>query len=342
MLGLLKFILAIILLLVVIFLGAYFISPNLREALNEEHGIVIPKKLTIIPLLIVGLLLVLSSVYTVSDTEQAVITMFGKVQDTQGAGLHFKLPFLQKVTKVDMSTHGSSIGYYTETKNQNYGANENPQMITADFNLINVDFYLEYKVNDPVAFLYNSKEPERILNDITMSAIRTVISDFNVDDVMTTAKGEIQQKIKDLLAKEFERRNIGLQVVNILIQDVEPPTEEVTNAFKNVETAKQGADTTINNAKKYQSEQLPKAEAEADKIIQQAEAKKQSRIAEAEGQVARFEKMYEEYKKFPLITKKRMFYETMEELLPDLNIVITDGNTQTYIPIQQLQQLGGE
>ena len=342
MLGLLKFILAIVLLLVVIFLGAYFISPNLREALNEEHGIVIPKKLTIIPLLIVGLLLVLSSVYTVSDTEQAVITMFGKVQDTQGAGLHFKLPFLQKVTKVDMSTHGSSIGYYTETKNQNYGANENPQMITADFNLINVDFYLEYKVNDPVAFLYNSKEPERILNDITMSAIRTVISDFNVDDVMTTAKGEIQQKIKDSLSRELEKRNIGLQIVNILIQDVEPPTEEVTNAFKNVETAKQGADTTINNAKKYQSEQLPKAEAEADKIIQQAEAKKQSRIAEAEGQVARFEKMYEEYKKFPLITKKRMFYETMEELLPDLNIVITDGNTQTYIPIQQLQQLGGE
>ena len=97
MLGLFKAILVIILLFIVIFLGAYFILPNLREALNEEHGIVIPKKLTVIPLLIVGLLLILSSVYTVSDTEQAVITMFGKVQSTQGAGLHFKLPILQKL-----------------------------------------------------------------------------------------------------------------------------------------------------------------------------------------------------------------------------------------------------
>lgn len=290
---------------------------------------------------IVVLLAAFGSFYTVDENEQAVVTMFGKAQSTQGAGVHFKLPFLQRVKIIDMSTHGSSIGYYTESKNQQYGADENPQMITADFNLIDVDFYLEYKVNDPVAYLYNSQEPERILNDIAMSAIRTVISDFEVDDVMTTAKGEIQLKIKELLQKELERRDIGLQVVNILIQDVEPPTQEVTDAFKNVETAKQGADTTINNAKKYQSEQLPKAEAEADKIVQQAEAKKASRIAEAEGQVARFEKMYEEYRKFPLITKKRIFYETMEELLPDLNIVITDGNTQTYIPIQEIQRIGG-
>ena len=336
-----KFLVIIVLSIIGFVFIAYFLSPNLREQLSKDYDLTIPKKFLFAPILIFAIVLVLNSFYTVSDTEQAVITMFGKVQNTQGAGLHFKLPILQKLEKVDMSTHGSSIGYYTDTKNQKYGANENPQMITSDFNLINIDFYLEYKVNDPVAFLYNSQSPERILNDITMSAIRTVISDFNVDDVMTTAKGEIQQKIKDLLAKELERRNIGLQVVNILIQDVEPPTEQVTNAFKNVETAKQGADTTVNNAKKYQSEQLPKAEAEADKIIQQAEAKKQSRIAEAEGQVARFEKMYEEYRKFPLITKKRIFYETMEELLPDLNIVITDGNTQTYIPIQQLQQFGG-
>lgn len=327
----------------------YLVSSGFRKIVNENLNLKdaegSAKKYTKFALSILLVLLVvvgaLNSFYTVSDTEQAVITMFEKVQGTESAGLHFKLPFLQKVTKVDMSTHGSSIGYYTKTENQEYGADENPQMITSDLNLLNVDFYLEYKVNDPVAFLYNSKEPERILNDTAMSAIRTVISDFNVDDVMTTAKGEIQLKIKELLQRDLEKRNIGLQVVNILIQDVEPPTQAVIDAFKSVETAKQGADTTINNAKKYQSEQLPKAEAEADKIIQRAEAKKQSRIAEAEGQVARFEKMYEEYKKYPLITKKRIFYETMEELLPDLNVVITDGNTQMYLPMQQFQLAGG-
>ena len=293
-------------------------------------------KLIAIPIVLFGLLFLFNSFYTVAENEQAVITMFGTVQRTEGAGVHFKIPFLQKAKIVDISTHGASIGYQIDGSTQIYGNSENPQMITSDFNLINVDFYLEYKINDPIAFLYNSQDPERILNDMAMSAIRATISDFPVDDVMTTAKGQIQQRIKESLIKELETRNIGLQVINIMIQDVEPPTESVMNAFKSVETAKQGADTAINNAKKYQSEQLPKAEAEADRIIQASEAKKQARIAEAEGQVARFNKMYEEYVKYPNITKQRIFYETMEDLLPDVDVIITDGNTQSYVPISQL------
>ena len=327
----------------IIILVLYYILKIADKNKEEDDAIdsLLKKIKVAIPiLLVVSVLGLLSgSFYSVSENEQAVVTMFGKVQSTEGAGVHFKIPYLQKVKIVDMSTHGSSIGYYTESENQKYGANENPQMITSDFNLINVDFYLEYKINDLVAYLYNSEEPERILNDIAMSAIRTVISDYTVDDVMTVGKSQIQQKIKEMLMRELEKQNIGLQIVNILIQDVEPPTEEVMNAFKAVETAKQGADTIINNAKKYQSEELPKAEAEADKIIQQAEAKKQSRIAEAEGQVSRFEKMYEEYRKYPLITKKRIFYETMEELLPEMEIIITDGNSQTYIPLEGM--MGG-
>ena len=299
-------------------------------------------KFLLIPAVILLVLSCVNSVYVVSETQQAVVTTFGKVQSTQGAGMHIKMPFIQEVKKVDISTHGSSIGYYTETKNQNYGADENPQMITSDFNLINVDFYMEYKVNDAVAYLYNSEQPEIILNDIAMSSIRAVISDFPVDEVMTTAKGQIQQRIKEKVSQELEMRNIGLQLVNILIQDVEPPTTDVLNAFKAVETAKQNADTTINAAKKYKNEQLPIAEAEADKIIQQAEATKQGRIAEAEGQVSRFNKMYEEYKKFPTITKQRLFYEVMEDVLPDLDVIITDGNTNTYLPMNIDRNGGNE
>lgn len=320
-----------------------YITKNLTNEERTQYGTEMIKKLSkkigasgaLIVLLVVCLL---NSFYTVSETEQAVVTMFGKVQSTEGAGVHFKAPFIQNVHKVDVSTHGASIGYEMEGSTQTYGNYENPQMITSDFNLINVDFYLEYKVNDPVAYLYNSLSPERILNDAAMSAIRATVSDYPVDDVMTTAKGQIQQQVKELLTKELESRQLGLQVINVLIQDVEPPTIEVMNAFKAVETAKQGADTAVNNAKKYQNEQLPKAEAEADRIVQAAEAKKQSRIAEAEGQVARFNKMYEEYIKFPTITKQRIFFETMEEVLPNLDVIITDGNTQSYLPINQLQQ----
>ena len=133
----------------------------------------------------------------------------------------------------------------------------------------------------------------------------------------------------------MQKINLGIEVVNISIQDAEPPTAEVVQAFKAVETAKQGAETAINNANKYQSEKLPSANADADKILKEAEAYKANRIAEAEGQVARFSETYKEYKKFPLITKKRMFYETLEEVLPNLNIIITDGNTQSIYPVDK-------
>ncbi len=286
--------------------------------------------------IILVLVLISGSFYSVSEDQQAVVTTFGKVVRTDSAGVHFKLPLIQKVNKVDVTTHGASIGYEIANSNQEWGYKENPQMITSDFNLIDVDFYIEYKVNDPVAYLYNSEDPEIILNNEAMSSIRGIISDYKVDDVMTTAKGEIQQKIKDSLMEKLGERNIGIQLVNVMIQDVEPPTNEVMSAFKSVETAKQGADTAINNANRYKNEQLPHAEAEADKIIQAAEAGKAARIAEAEGQVSRFNKMYDEYQKYPLITKKRLFYETMEDVLPDLEVVITDGNTQNILPIGSL------
>ena len=285
---------------------------------------------------ILVIVLISGSCYAVSEDQQAVVTTFGKVVRTDTAGVHFKLPLIQKAHKVDVTTHGASIGYEIANSNQEWGYKENPQMITSDFNLIDVDFYIEYKVNDPVAYLYNSEDPEIILNNEAMSSIRGIISDYKVDDVMTTAKGEIQQKIKDSLMEKLSARNIGIQLVNVMIQDVEPPTSEVMGAFKSVETAKQGADTAINNANRYKNEQLPHAEAEADKIIQAAEAGKAARIAEAEGQVARFNKMYDEYQKYPLITKKRLFYETMEDVLPDLEVVITDANTQNILPIGSL------
>ena len=286
-------------------------------------------------------IIVSGSFYSVSEDQQAVVTSFGKVIRTDTAGVHFKMPLIQSVKKVDVTTHGASIGYVIENSNQDWGNKENPQMITSDFNLIDVDFYIEYKVNDPVAYIYNSENPEIILNNEAMSSIRGIISDYKVDDVMTIAKSEIQQKIKESLMEKLEKRNIGLQLVNVMIQDVEPPTQEVMSAFKSVETAKQGADTAVNNANRYRNEQLPGAEAEADKIIQAAEASKASRIAEAEGQVSRFNKMYEEYQNYTLITKKRLFYETMEDLLPDLEVIITDGSTQTIVPLGALYASAG-
>lgn len=275
------------------------------------------------------------SFYKVGEQQQAVITMFGRVVDTKGAGLYGKLPLIQRVHMVDTTTHGLQIGYRTmDETEENFDVPDEALMITSDFNFVNVDFYLEYRVSSPEQYLYASSAPEEILRNTAQACIRTVISNYSVDDVITTGKSQIQADIRDMLNGELQKNDIGLQLVNLTIQDAQPPTEEIMQAFKSVETAKQGKETAVNNAKKYQNEKVPQAEADADKIVQQAEAGKAARISEAEGQVARFNEMYAEYIKNPLITKQRIFYETMEEVLPDAKLIIDDGGTEKLLPLE--------
>lgn len=290
-----------------------------------------------IVLAILLIVVIVKSIYIVDEQHNAVVTQFGHVIRTDTAGTHFKAPW-QSMTKVDMTTHGTGIGYTVASDGQNIVDADNGIMITADFNLLNIDFYLEYRVSDPVAYLYNTGNPEAILYNIVMANIRTVVSNYGVDDAMTTGKSQIQADIKTAVLAELDKRNIGLTITNITIQDSEPPTETIIAAFKSVETAKQGADTAMNNAKQYQNQQIPAAEANADKIVQNATAQKEARIAEAQGQVARFNATYEEYKKYPLITKRRMLYEKLEEILPGAKVIITDGNTQTMLPLDSFNQ----
>ncbi len=306
-------------------------SPRRRQPPNLKK---ILSRLLIVLLALLVLSTVFGSFYKVSEQENAVVTMFGRVIRTDTAGLYFKIPFIQQVHMVDITTHGTGIGYSVGPGGQNITNSFDGIMITKDFNLINIDFYLEYKVSDPVAYLYNSQNPELILSNVALASIRSTVIDYTVDEAMTTGKSAIQADVKEKMVKELQAQDIGIQVVNITIQDAEPPTQEIILAFKEVETAKQSAETKINQAKKYENEQIPAAEAEADRIVQNAEARKAARIAEAEGQVARFNAMYEQYVQNPLITRKRMFYEALEDLLPDLKVVITDGTTQTMLPLE--------
>ena len=215
-------------------------------------------------------------------------------------------------------------------------------MITRDYNFVNVDFYIEYKVSDPVKAVYASKDPVQILQNVSKSCVRAVIGSYDVDSVLTTGKNEIQSKVRDMIISQLDKHDVGLQVVNVTIQDSEPPTAEVMEAFKAVETAKQGKETAINNANKYRNEKLPGAEAQIDKIMQEAEAEKTRRVNEANGEVAKFNAMYEEYVKNPQVTKQRMFYEAMEEVLPGLKVVI-DGTNQmnTILPLDSFVAADG-
>ena len=152
--------------------------------------------------------------------------------------------------------------------------------------------------------------------------------------MLTTGKNEIQSTIKELLTKRLEEENIGITITNAVIQDAEVPTMEVAQAFKNVEDAKQGMDTAINDANADKNTRIPAANAKADQIVKNAQAEKEALIAEAEGQVARFNSLYDEYIKFPLVTKERMFYETLEEVLTHMDVYITDGKTTSLLPLE--------
>lgn len=294
----------------------------------------------IIAVVIAAIILVSQAFYSVKENEAAVLITFGNAETVSEPGLHFKIPFVQEVEKVDTTIQSFAIGYDSKT---NASIEEESLMITSDYNFINVDFFVEYQVSDPVEALYASEDPRAILKNMAQSCIRTVIGQSEVDSVLTTGKGVIQSAIKEMLTARLEDRNLGIYLVNITMQDAEPPTTEVMEAFKAVETAKQGKETALNNANKYQNEKIPAAEASVDKILQQAEATKQARIKEAEGEVALFNAMYAEYVKFPTVTKQRMFYEAMEAILPSLEVIIDSGDsgTQKIITIGSLIEMGG-
>ncbi len=296
------------------------------------------KIFAIIVLLIIVAIFSFGSFYSINEQEQAVITTFGKAKTVSESGLHFKIPIIQRVQKVDTTIQGMPIGYDMYT---GQSIEDESVMITLDFNFVNVDFFLEYRVADPIKYLYASQYPQTILKNVAQSNIRSVVGGYLVDDVITTGKFEIQSTIKDQIINELLDHDIGIQLVNLTIQDSEPPTEEVMEAFKSVETAKQGKDTSINNANKYRNEQLPKAEAEVDKIIQEAESAKARKVNQAQAEVARFNEMYDEYTKYPLITKQRMYYEAMEDILPSVKVIIDSGDgTQKMLPLEPFTEGG--
>lgn len=299
------------------------------------------RRLAVLALIVIIVLSVIfNSFYELQEDEFAVITTFGHPSVVSDSGLKFKIPFIQHKTIVSKATKGFPIGYDIRTGES---ITSESVMITVDYNFVNVDFYVEYRVTDPVKYLYNSEDPVGILKMLCQSYIRDTIGLYNVDDVITTGKSEIQASIKDKILNRLEKEDLGITLVNITIQDAEPPTRQVQEAFKAVETSKQEAETATNNANKYANEVLPAAQADADEILQQAEAYKTARINAANGQASRFSQLFEEYSKFPEITRQRLYYEMITKVFPDVKVYImgNDGNNvSTMLPLDDFG--GGE
>ncbi|MDK9711031.1 FtsH protease activity modulator HflK [Acidaminobacter sp.] len=289
-----------------------------------------------------------TSFYTVDQTEYAILETFGK-PDTNlvQPGLRFKLPYpIQNVRKLSRETFSLTFGY-EESQEGPDGAvlqEKDAKMITGDENIILADLEVQWQIVDPIAFLYNTEDPVKILMNATSSALRGVIGSSVVDDALTDGRTRIMNDTRDTLVSLVETYQIGVAIRNVNLQDVDLPNEQVSDAFKKVASAREERITKINQANRYRNEKINTAEGQKAALISRAEGDKVARIEQARGDVAQFNAIYSEYVTNKTITRDRLIIETLEQILPDVQIYIMQeggGNTVNYLPLDQLKK-GGE
>lgn len=299
---------------------------------NEAEGLKSILKLKPIAITVIcvlfGIACIFGSVFFTNEQEIGFTSMFGQNTMIDGPGMHFKIPFLSQKHVYDATTKGMPIGYYEESDET---MEEDSLMITSDFNFVNIDFYVEYRITDPIEYCYGSDNPEGVLKNIAQASIRNTVGRYDVDAVMTTGKGEIETMVREDIIKELESHKLGITIGNVTIQDSEAPTAKVAQAFTDVSDARTKAEEDINQAHAYENGKIPAAEAQAEEIKQAANASKTERVNEAKEEVARFEALFKEYQNNPGTVKQRLYYEAMQEVLPNMEIIIGEDAKVIYV-----------
>lgn len=278
----------------------------------------------------------LSGIYVVQDSENAVVLRFGEhVKTVTDAGMHYHLPApIEKVWKENVAEpkrleYGfRTTGEDEKGRNLSEGVEAESTMLTGDENLIHVETIMQFVITDIENFLFKTENPYETLRLAGEAAIRRVVANHPLDDVLTDNKMTIQQEIQEQIQGLADDYQLGIQIRNVQLQDVTPPIQ-VDEAFRDVAAAKEDQSSSINESEIYSNEVIPKARGNAKQLLNQAEAYKEQRIAEARGDVAKFEAILKEYQIGKDVTRARMYLETMEEVLPGVEKYIVDGNGNT-------------
>ncbi|MFZ7131289.1 MAG: FtsH protease activity modulator HflK [Eubacteriales bacterium] len=308
------------------------------------------RKSMILVLLILVAVVVYNGIYTIESGEETVVTRFGEYARTETqAGLKWKIPLVEQKYTVNVAEIRRMEFGFTTTKDVEPGSllsydtslSNDPLMLTADENLVNVETIVQFRISDSKKFLFNVDDQFGTLNTIAVSTIRRSIANNVLDEVLTDNKVGIQQEIRDDLQGICDNYGIGLQITAVQLQDVYPP-EEVDDSFKDISRAKADKESKINEAVSYENKVIPDARGEASKLISEAEAYKEDRIRRANGDVANFNAVYEKYVLGKEVTRKRLYIETLEEVLPgkEIYIVGDDGNTLKFLPLQGMTSEG--
>ena len=306
-----------------------------KRIIIGDSEISVPEKLLTLGFLpIFGIALIFwlfTGVYTVGPDEVGVVQRFGKYDRIVQSGLNYHMPFPIETVKTPKVTEVKRIevGFRTVGKNQYRTVERESLMLTGDENIVDAELIVQYKIKEPINYLFNFIGPELTLREASEASLRTVVGRHNIDEALTSGKLMIQEETKELLQSILDKYGTGVHVVAVQLQDVSPP-KQVIDAFKDVASAKEDKNRMINEAEGYRNDVIPKARGEAQAMIREAEGFRESRIKRAEGDVAKFKAILKEYKKAKDVTRERLYLEAMEELLPGLEKYIVpngeDGN----------------
>lgn len=313
---------------------------SLKDALPGNMG----GGFAVILLLLVILVLWLASgFHIINPGEHGVIQRFGawsRTQTTEGLGYHFPAP-IEKITKVNVNQQRSmQIGFNSSSNRRAVSSQDESLMLTSDRNIVDLEMVLQWDVISAEDYLFEIKAQENTIKKVAESAIREVVGQTEMFPIITTGRVAIADKVKDIIQKNLDEYNSGVNIKQVLIQKAEVHPD-VQRAFQDVQSAKQDAENTENVARVYREEILPKARGQATKLLQDAEAYKQQKIAQATGDAERFKSMYESYLKGKDVTKERIYIETMENVLKNAQKIIMDGqgNGQGVVPYLPLDEL---
>ncbi len=311
-------------------------SPDLEQYVKKHYKSII----LILAIIIIGF----SSFFQIGAEEVGVITRFGKHQRTVNSGLKAKIPFLENVYKVPVERQKKQeFGFRTRDANvrtdyvRSSATKDESLMLTGDLNLANVEWVVQYRVDRPYNYLFKVRNADQTLRDISESVTRQIVGDRTVNEVLTVGRAEVASKVKVKIQEISREYSLGIIIAQVVLQDVNPP-DPVKEAFNAVNQAQQEKETLINQAKSEYNKVIPKARGQAQETIEKAEGYATRRVNNAQGEAARFNALYREYVKAPEVTKKRIYLETMQKVVPKLgDKIITSGEGNNMIPLIQKQ-----
>lgn len=301
-----------------------------------------PRTVLIVVIAVVAIILLFSSFFVVNQTEQSVVLQFGKFTRIVGPGLHFKIPFgIQRNYNVPTQVvHTLSFGYRTERPGITtvYSPGDYPQesvMLTGDLNIISVEWVVQYRIDDPRAWLFNVANREKTIRDISQSVVNQLVGDRAILGVLGPERVSIESESQQMMNAIFTSYDFGIRVTTVKLQNIVPPKGDVQNAFEDVNKAVQDMNRFINEGKEQYNTEIPKAQGQAKQVVQQAEGYATERVNRADGDVSRFNSVLTEYEKNRTVTRDRLYIEMVESVFGKAEGTdLIDKNLENFIPLK--------